>query len=976
MRDRRGFTLLELCVSLFVAAAAILVTMILASAMTGQMRTQGQSINAQDNARVAIDEIIRTLRGAGSGIDYTSGQTRFVYAGPYTVAFNANQLPLDDPAGTAVPTAVDVALADASVPLDDGTSYTPPRTFATGAETVVLTFDSNRDGALTSADAADDPEEASANPNDFVLKSFAYGRNGTSNTHTTSGLALLRGPGGSGQAVEPLFRYWIDSDNDPNTAAVLHGDANGDGALSATEAAGVAAVSSSELAYIERIEVTATAEPERPHDGSVYPRTTLRSTVSFRNRVGTAAHIAGRVFLDTDRDGVLDTGELGIRDVVIRCSNNMRAKTDPQGHYTLVLSPGIYTVTEVDPGGYESTTPNQVQVNPGPGDYAQVNFGDRSTLGIGVIRGTVFSDADADGERDGDEAGIRGVKLYLDTGATVYTNTLGNYSFTVQTKDYTVTEEDSTGYSSTTPNVVGANVSADGDTVEVNFGDHIVTNAGTIHGIVFNDTDNDGTRDTGETGVANVMVLLDGTMRTSTDSQGAFSFTAAAGTHDVTEIDSPGYTSSTVNTVTVTVVAHQTVEIVFGDIPQQDVSFQEITLGNTERALSIASLETGEDNRTDMDLALGTHYVGGRNDLLVWWNNRTNSSTPNSAIFNTTASFQRVISADVNAIAVRDLSGDGRDDAITALGTSSNNVAVWITQSSGSTKGQLPTSPTALYTASGATSVADVHVGTFDTDTRPDLVIGTETAAYTGKLEILHGTGSSGFNKGTADVLFTVPGSSSNWGSIWCLATTDFNHDGKTDIVVGARTSTSLSKVYVLLYGPGQVTGCDFYLASTLTVSGQINEVLAVDMMDDGNNNIDLVLGIETASAAGRLELWLNRGDNTFGMGTTANTTPDDTADPGGSPLSMVAVALDNDVFPDLAVGTRIGPYSGKVLAYRCYGYLPSSPQVASASDVGEVITTTTADYNKDGAPDVAVGTRTSSTAGKVVIYFNQRSAL
>jgi len=77
-----------------------------------------------------------------------------------------------------------------------------------------------------------------------------------------------------------------------------------------------------------------------------------------------------------------------------------------------------------------------------------------------------------------------------------------------------------------------------------------------------------------------------------------------------------------------------------------------------------------------------------------------------------------------------------------------------------------------------------------------------------------------------------------------------------------------------------------------------------------------------------------------------------------------------------LVVGTRSALYSGTVLLYRAYGYLPSSPAQISGLNVGEVITMTNADYNKDGAPDLAVGTRTSATSGKVVIYFNQRPAL
>ena len=61
---------------------------------------------------------------------------------------------------------------------------------------------------------------------------------------------------------------------------------------------------------------------------------------------------------------------------------------------------------------------------------------------------------------------------------------------------------------------------------------------------------------------------------------------------------------------------------------------------------------------------------------------------------------------------------------------------------------------------------------------------------------------------------------------------------------------------------------------------------------------------------------------------------------------------------------------------YRAFGFLPTNGTVLSSTSVGEVITGTTADFNRDGAPDLAVGTRTTATAGKVVVYFNVRPAL
>ena len=99
--------------------------------------------------------------------------------------------------------------------------------------------------------------------------------------------------------------------------------------------------------------------------------------------------------------------------------------------------------------------------------------------------------------------------------------------------------------------------------------------------------------------------------------------------------------------------------------------------------------------------------------------------------------------------------------------------------------------------------------------------------------------------------------------------------------------------------------------------------------------------------------------------------------DSHGAPLSLVSLFADNDIFPDIVVGTRIdGAYNGRVTLYRAFGFLPDVGQVISGDTVGEVVTMTAGDFNKDGASDLATGTRTAASTGKVVVFFNTTSGL
>lgn len=165
------------------------------------------------------------------------------------------------------------------------------------------------------------------------------------------------------------------------------------------------------------------------------------------------ASIGDFVFLDLDGDGVQDAGEPGIPNIVVELLDAdgdviSTVQTDASGAYGFAnLTPGdTYSVRVVAPTGAEFTGQNEggndavdsdvdadgetAAIVPAVGDDPDV--GDAGILPA-TLRGTLFSDLDADGTQDPGEPGIPGVTVTLTNaaGATVTTTTdaNGNYEF-------------------------------------------------------------------------------------------------------------------------------------------------------------------------------------------------------------------------------------------------------------------------------------------------------------------------------------------------------------------------------------------------------------------------------------------------------------------------------------------------------------------------------------------------------------------
>jgi uncharacterized repeat protein (TIGR01451 family) len=260
--------------------------------------------------------------------------------------------------------------------------------------------------------------------------------------------------------------------------------------------------------------------------------------------------IRGRVFIDTNNNGT-DNSEPPIAGVTIelrRSSDNSliaTATTGMAGDYAFPnLLAGDYAVVEIQPAAYGSSTPNSVPVTLPPGGEQVADFGETTAS----FTGFVFLDRDRDGVQNGNDIRLAG-------GTVMVTGPGGPYTALVQADGsfalsglvagtYTVTQTQPAGYATGSPNVVTVVVGA-GSTNPVIFAEW----AGSLSGVSFVDVNGNGAQDSGEVGLAGVVLTLTGAdtngpvnRTVSTDTNGAFTFgDLQAATYSLAQVQPVGY---------------------------------------------------------------------------------------------------------------------------------------------------------------------------------------------------------------------------------------------------------------------------------------------------------------------------------------------------------------------------------------------------------------------------------------------------
>lgn len=178
----------------------------------------------------------------------------------------------------------------------------------------------------------------------------------------------------------------------------------------------------------------------------------------------------------------------------------------------------------------------------------------------GKITGNLWNDNDSDGIKDTGETALAGWQVFLDKDkdgvydsgeTTATTDTSGNYTFTVTPGSYRVVVTAKTGFRRTTPSSGNYDVTVTaGSTASAkNFS---YTQKVLLTGQVFKDSDGDGVKDSGETGLSGWRVFIDkdgdgvldtGESYVTTDSGGNWSFKAqSAGTFKIRVVQQSGYT--------------------------------------------------------------------------------------------------------------------------------------------------------------------------------------------------------------------------------------------------------------------------------------------------------------------------------------------------------------------------------------------------------------------------------------------------
>ncbi|MBS4027962.1 MAG: T9SS type A sorting domain-containing protein, partial [Ignavibacteriales bacterium] len=271
----------------------------------------------------------------------------------------------------------------------------------------------------------------------------------------------------------------------------------------------------------------------------------------FGNQAIQYSSISGILFNDLNGNGVKEGGETGLANWRIRLAGAKTDSilTDANGNFSFGnLLQGSYTVSEVQQIGWLQTlplSPGTYSVNLSSGqNVVNKDFGNQQ---LGIISGMKFLDANNNGVKDVNEAGLPNWKIKLSgskTDSTV-TNENGNYTFyNLFSGTYFLNEVQQNGWLQTFPVTPGSHtvpLTTGQQITEKNFGNF---NPASISGQLFLDINGNGIVNSGEGVLTGWKIKLSGSSTDSTlsDANGNYNFTnLLAGNYVVTEVVQQGW---------------------------------------------------------------------------------------------------------------------------------------------------------------------------------------------------------------------------------------------------------------------------------------------------------------------------------------------------------------------------------------------------------------------------------------------------
>ncbi|MCC6171477.1 MAG: DUF11 domain-containing protein, partial [Gammaproteobacteria bacterium] len=140
------------------------------------------------------------------------------------------------------------------------------------------------------------------------------------------------------------------------------------------------------------------------------------ATVIDLNGFQAQGTLAGRVFRDSNGDGVIDSGESGFPNIPVvittATGTTISLTTDASGNFSQVVPAGTTVVRVTGPDGFALTTANNPQNVTVTGGNT-VNAPGVGYAAFATVTGSVWRDLDSDRRRDGGEPGLAGWRIDL-----------------------------------------------------------------------------------------------------------------------------------------------------------------------------------------------------------------------------------------------------------------------------------------------------------------------------------------------------------------------------------------------------------------------------------------------------------------------------------------------------------------------------------------------------------------------------------